>query len=334
MTHEIQDNSRATLRLDWARHALNDASAQLTRASVDAGFRSYWRSTGNGPSRIVMDSPPGLEDVRPWLHVRELLAAGGVCVPAVLASDVEAGFLLLEDLGVPTLAQAINAENADAYFDAAINQLLTLQRITPPDGVGEFGTVLLQRDAGLFEEWFLRKHLGLELDCGDIERLDLTQRQLMDNALSQARVLTHRDFMPRNLMPFCNGLAVIDFQDCVCGPIAYDAMSLFKDAFLSWPLAHVDGWLAQYHQRALEAGLPVPSLPIFQRDADWMGVQRHLKILGIFCRLHYRDGKSRYIADLPRFIVYLDEILPRYRELQPLAELMEEKIKPALKERA
>jgi aminoglycoside/choline kinase family phosphotransferase len=334
MTHEIQDDSRTTARLDWACHALGDASAQLTRASVDAGFRSYWRSTGRGPSRIVMDSPPGLEDVRPWLRMRELLHGGGVRVPEVLALDIEAGFLLLEDLGVPTLAQAIHAENADAYFDAAIGQLLTLQQITPPDGMGEFGEALLQRDAGLFEEWFLRRHLGLELDCDDIEKLELTQRRLMDNALSQAKVLTHRDFMPRNLMPVCDALAVIDFQDCVRGPVAYDAMSLFKDAFLSWPLTHVDGWLAQYHQRALEAGLPVPPLPIFQRDADWMGVQRHLKILGIFCRLHYRDGKSRYIADLPRFIVYLDEILPRYPELQPLAELMQTKIKPALRKRA
>ena len=153
---------------------------------------------------------------------------------------------------------------------------------------------------GLFEEWFLRRHLGIELDCGDVERLQLVQRRLMDNALSQPRVLTHRDFMPRNLMPVADGPAVLDFQDCVSGPIAYDPISLFKDAFLSWPLARVDAWLERYHARALDAGLPVPPLAQFRRDADWLGVQRHLKILGIFARLHHRDGKTAVPAPTHR----------------------------------
>ena len=322
---------RKTARLDWARLALADPGAQLHRASVDAGFRSYWRTQGSGPSRIVMDSPPDKEDVRPWLRLRELLEAGGVRVPQVLARDVEAGFLLLEDLGGPTLAQCLDAGNADAWFERAIGELLKLQAITPPADMGSFGEALLQRDAGLFEEWFLGRHLGLALDCGQAEQLQLAQRRLMDNALGQAQVLTHRDFMPRNLMPTLPLPAVLDFQDCVRGPVAYDPASLFKDAFLSWPLARVDGWLAQYHARALDAGIPVPCDPQrFLRDADWLGVQRHLKILGIFCRLHYRDGKSKYIADLPRFIAYLEEVLPRHRELDPLAELLENTIKPAL----
>lgn len=321
---------RETARLVWARNVLADDGAQLQRASVDAGFRSYWRTQGLGRSRIVMDSPPDKEDVRPWLAMRDLLEDGGVRVPQVLARDVAAGFLLLEDLGGPTLAQSISEENADAWFERAIDELLKLQAITPPDDMGVFGEALLQRDAGLFEEWFLQRHLGIHLDCADSEKLELVQRRIMDNALAQARVLTHRDFMPRNLMPTLPQPAVLDFQDCVSGPIAYDAISLFKDAFLSWPLQRVDGWLAHYHARAVQAGLPVPAWPQFLRDADWLGVQRHLKILGIFCRLHYRDGKSKYIADLPRFIAYLDEVLPRYRELQPLAELLQEKIKPAL----
>lgn len=322
------DDERAALRLAWARAVLDDPAAGLERASVDAGFRSYWRSSGT-PSRIVMDSPPDREDVRPWLRIRDLLEAGGVRVPRVLARDIDHGFLLLEDLGGPTLAQVIDASNADAHFDGAIEQLVRLQSIPAPDGMTVFGEALLQRDAGLFEEWFLRRHLGIELDCDDAERLQLVQRRLMDNALSQPRVLVHRDFMPRNLMPAAGGPAVLDFQDMVLGPIAYDAVSLFKDAFLGWPLQRVDGWLARYHQRALGAGLPVPELATFLRDADWMGVQRHLKILGIFSRLHYRDGKSKYIADLPRFIAYLDEVLPRHRELDPLSELMENTIKPA-----
>jgi aminoglycoside/choline kinase family phosphotransferase len=322
---------RENARLDWARRAVGDAGLALQRASVDAGFRSYWRTFGAATSYIVMDSPPNLEDVRPWLSMRDLLDRGGVRVPQVCARDVDAGFLLLEDLGGPTLAQVIGEDNADGYFEAAIGQLLRLQAIAPPAGMGEFGEALLQRDAGLFEEWFLRRHLGIQPDCGMGDKLELVQRRLMDNALSQQKVLTHRDFMPRNLMPVADGPAVLDFQDCVRGPVAYDPVSLFKDAFVSWPLARVDGWLAQYHRRAVDAGLPVPPLETFRRDADWMGVQRHLKILGIFCRLHYRDGKSRYIADLPRFIVYLDEVLPRYRELDPLADLLENPIKPALR---
>jgi len=323
-------SDRDITRLAWARAATGDADLQLERASVDAGFRSYWRAQTRDGSCIVMDSPPDLEDVRPWLRIRELLEGGGVRVPQVLVQDIEAGFLLMEDLGGPTLAQIIDADNADAHFDSAIGQLLKLQAITPPAGMGEFGEALLQRDAGLFEEWFLRRHLGIDLDCAGAEQLQLVQRRLMDNALAQPRVLTHRDFMPRNLMPVADGPAVLDFQDCVIGPIAYDPVSLFKDAFLSWPLARVDGWLAHYHARALEAGLPVPPRERFLRDADWLGVQRHLKILGIFCRLHYRDGKSKYIADLPRFIVYLDEVLSRYPELAPLRDLLDQRIRPAM----
>ena len=328
---QLQD--RELIRLQWARQALGDEAATLQRASVDAGHRSYWRSSGRGQDHIVMDSPPGLEDVRPWLQMRDLLEQGGVRVPQVLSRDVEAGFLLLEDLGGPNLGHVLEESNADAYFDAAITQLLRLQAIAVPEGMGDFGEALLQRDAGLFEEWFLRRHLGIELDCDESDGLELAQRRLMDNALGQHKVQTHRDFMPRNLMPTEPELAVLDFQDCVRGPIAYDPISLFKDAFLSWPLPRVDAWLAQYHQRAQQAGLPVPPLAQFQRDADWMGVQRHLKILGIFSRLHYRDGKSKYLADVPRFIRYLEEVLPRHPALQPLLDLLHDRIKPALAER-
>ncbi len=325
---------RARQRLDWARHQLGDGAADIERASVDAGFRSYWRVTGDAGSHIVMDAPPGLEDPRPWLRMRELLLAHGLRVPALLAQDLDAGFLLLEDLGAPTLARLLDDGNADAWFDRAMEQLIRLQSIPVPEGFGHFGEALLQRDAGLFDEWFLQRHLGLALDCGEIEGLQLAQRRLMDNALGQAQLMTHRDFMPRNLMPVEDGPAVLDFQDLVRGPIAYDPVSLFKDAFLSWPLERVDGWLARYHARALAAGLPVPDRATFLRDADWMGVQRHLKILGIFSRLHYRDGKSHYLEDVPRFVAYLDEVLPRHPQLSALRSLLEDRIKPALAERA
>ncbi len=333
MNDPASDPLRAEQRLQWARAALGDAAATLHRASTDAGFRSYWRASSARGSHIVMDSPPSLEDVRPWLRMHDLLEPNGVRVPKVLAREPQQGFLLLEDLGIPTLARQINEDNADDWFEAAFDQLLRLQAIDVPEGFGVFGEALLQRDAGLFEEWFLQRHLGLQLDCGEVEQLQLVQRRLMDNALAQAQVLTHRDFMPRNLMPVGDALAVLDFQDLVRGPIAYDPASLFKDAFLSWPLERVDGWLARYHARARAAGLPVPAWPQFLRDADWMGVQRHLKILGIFVRLRERDGKPHYFADAPRFLRYLDEVLPRYTELAPLRDLLERRIKPAMAEK-
>ncbi|MCC4605176.1 aminoglycoside phosphotransferase family protein [Xanthomonas campestris] len=330
MTSSPSETARDALRLQWARHALDDPHASLHRASVDAGFRSYWRTHGRGADRILMDAPPELENVAPWLRMQALLGAHGVRVPQVLAQDLQTGFLLLEDLGVPTLAQVLTEANADALLDDAIAQLLLLQRIPPPAGSGSFGEALLQRDAGLFEEWFLGQHLGVQLGCAHAEQLQLVQRRLMDNALAQPRVFTHRDFMPRNLMPVSDGPAVLDFQDCVIGPIAYDPISLFKDTSVSWPLARVEGWLERYHARAVAAGLPVPPLAQFLRDADWMGVQRHLKNLGIFSRLSHRDGKHWYLDNVPRFIAYLDEVLPRYAELAPLVGLLDEVIKPAL----
>ena len=324
------DPARAGQRLSWARDALGDPALVLARASTDAGFRSYWRTSGHDPSRIVMDSPPDLEDVRPWLLIRELLETGSVRVPRVLAQDTERGFLLLEDLGTDTCLQVIDADNADAMFDAAIDQLLKLQAIVPPPGLPAYDEAMLARELRLFDEWFLGRHLGLALDCAALETLDLVYRRLVDAALAQPQVLVHRDFMPRNLMPVAGGLAVLDFQDAVRGPIAYDPLSLFKDAFLSWPLARVDGWLAHYHARALAAGLPVPPLPRFRRDADWIGVQRHLKVIGIFARLDHRDGKPKYLADVPRFFAYLDGVLPRYPELAPLQELIDNTVKPAM----
>lgn len=330
MANDPSPAARDEDRLRWARAALGDPAAQLERASVDAGFRSYWRSTGAGPSRIVMDSPPDREDVRPWLAIRDLLEAGGVRVPRVLARDVAAGFLLLEDLGARTLLQVVDEANADRWFDAAVDQLLRLQAIAPPADLQAYDEALLARELRLFDEWFLGRHLGLALDCGLLDTLDLVYRRLLDAALAQPRVLVHRDFMPRNLMPAGDTLAVLDFQDAVLGPIAYDPLSLFKDAFLSWPEDRVRGWLTRYHARALDAGLPVPELERFVRDADWIGVQRHLKVIGIFARLHHRDGKPKYLADVPRFFAYLDDILPRYPALAPLQDLLERTVKPAM----
>jgi len=324
------DDARAQARLAWARAALGDADSTLERASMDAGFRSYWRAQTAAESFIVMDSPPDKEDVRSWLRIRDLLETGGVRVPQVLARDVDAGFLLLEDLGTNTYLQVIDESNADALFEDAVSQLLKLQAIAPPDDLPAYDEALLTRELRLFDEWFCGRHLGMALECGDLETLDGASRLLIDAALAQPQVLVHRDFMPRNLMPANDGPAVLDFQDAVRGPIAYDALSLFKDAFLSWPETRVDAWLSRYHQRAQEIGLPVPEFARFRRDADLIGVQRHLKVIGIFARLNHRDGKPKYLADVPRFFAYLDAVLPKYAELAPLLGFIESKVKPAM----
>ena len=327
---------RASERTAWTRAALGDDDAVPVRASMDAGFRSYWRAQCAAGSRIVMDSPPDKEDVRPWLDVRALLQSGGVRVPGVLAQDIDAGFLLLEDLGSDTYLHVIHADNADALFDDAVTQLLRIQAIEAPVDLPAYDSELLERELRLFDDWFCGRHLGMALDCGDMETLDGAYRVLVDAALAQPQVLVHRDFMPRNLMPVQggpvegDGPAVLDFQDAVRGPIAYDALSLFKDAFLSWPEERVDAWLAHYHQRAQAAALPVPGFAGFRRDADLIGVQRHLKVIGIFARLNHRDAKPKYLADVPRFIAYLDEVLPRHPQLEGLQRLLDTRIRPAL----
>jgi N-acetylmuramate 1-kinase len=324
--------TRETQRLAWARAATGNPDTGLARASMDAGFRSYWRTLGTEPSRIVMDSPPDKEDVRPWLRLRAVLESAGVRVPQLLAEDTDHGFLLLEDLGPDTYLHVLHSDNADELFDAAVTQLLRLQAVPVPDDLPAYDEALLLRELRLFDEWFLGKHLAIVPDVGDVAALERINRVLIDAALAQPQVLVHRDFMPRNLMPAAGGPAVLDFQDAVKGPIAYDPLCLFKDAFVSWPQDRIDAWLDRYHARAADAGLPVPSLERFRRDVDFIGVQRHLKVIGIFARLHHRDGKERYLEDAPRFFGYLDQVLPRYPELAPLADFIARRVKPTLVE--
>ncbi len=316
------DSARRAARLAFVRERLGANVGEPIRASADAGFRSYWRSQRDAESFIVMDSPPAREDVRPWLALRDLLAAHGVRVPKLLAQDVENGFLLLEDLGGPTLLQSIDDANADAWFDKALAELVKLQSIPCPATLPGYDAALVQRELALFPQWYLGRHLGIALDDAEAAAWDELCAMLTGVFLRQPQVLVHRDYMPRNLMPLAHEVAVLDFQDAVRGPIAYDVLSLFKDAFLSWPQPRIDGWAARYLQLAGAANLPVPDAATFRRDLDLTGVQRHLKVLGIFARLHHRDGKPRYLEDAPRFLRYLGEVLPRYPELAALAALL------------
>ncbi len=315
-------SQRAEHRLAWARAASADATFALQRASTDAGFRSYWRGGIGAGSRIVMDSPPALEDVRPWLHIHGQLDRGGVRVPRIFARDETNGFLLLEDLGADTCLQVVDDGNADDVFEAAISQLLRLQALPCAPELPGYDADLLHRELRLFDEWFLGRHLGVTLDAAERAQWLQVGDVLVAAAQAQAQVFVHRDFMLRNLMPVDGGVAVLDFQDAVRGPIAYDVLSLFKDAFLSWPRERVVGWVDGYHARAVAAGLPVPDRGDFQRDVDHIGIHRHLKVLGIFARLQHRDGKPKYLADAPRFIRYLDEVLPAYPALAPLQAIL------------
>lgn len=322
---------RAAQRLAFLRHHLGDHVREPTAASSDAGFRSYWRAeTGDGGHVILMDSPPALEDVRPWLTLHALLDRGHVRVPTVLARDVDAGLLLLEDLGGPTLLQTIDADNADLWFDRAREQLLRIQRITLPDDFPAYDEALVRRELALFPDWFLGTHLGITLTPSEHDALARTFDHLVTALLGQPQVLVHRDFMPRNLMPLADGVAVLDFQDAVRGPLAYDVLSSFKDAFLSWPQARIDGWTMRWRDAMRDAALPVPSPDAFRRDLDLTGVQRHLKVLGIFARLNHRDGKPRYLADAARFVAYLDAVLPQHAELTPLHALLQRHVYPVI----
>ncbi|UIP86401.1 aminoglycoside phosphotransferase family protein [Pseudomonas phenolilytica] len=298
-------------------------AAQLTAASSDASFRRYFRWEGNGRSLIVMDAPPPQEDCRPFVKIAGLLAAAGVHVPQVLAADLERGFLLLSDLGRQTYLDVIDADNADRLFADAIDALLTFQRQPLQVPMPLYDEALLRRELQLFPEWYVQRHLGCTFDDGQQQAWERVCGVLIDSALAQPRVLVHRDYMPRNLMLSEPNPGVLDFQDAVLGPVTYDITSLFKDAFVSWPEARVQGWLRDYWQKARDAGIAVPdSFEELQRASDLMGVQRHLKVIGIFARICHRDGKPRYLADVPRFFAYIETVLARRPELAELATLL------------
>ncbi|QLC72609.1 phosphotransferase [Pseudomonas sp. LPB0260] len=305
--------------------------AALTAASSDASFRRYFRWQAGARSLIVMDAPPPQEDCRPFVKVAGLLAGAGVNVPQILAADLERGFLLLSDLGRQTYLEVIDEQSADGLMGDAVQALLAFQRLPMDADLPCYDEALLLRELQLFPDWYLRRHLGVELSATQQAAWQRVCTLLIDSALAQPRVLVHRDYMPRNLMLSEPNPGVLDFQDAVYGPVTYDVTCLFKDAFLSWPEARVREWLQDYWHQARAAGVPVQEdFEDFLRASDLMGVQRHLKVIGIFARICHRDGKPRYLEDVPRFFTYIQAVLARRPELAELAELLASLPQPAV----
>lgn len=300
-------------------------AGRLSAASSDASFRRYFRWEAAGHSFVIMDAPPPQENCRPFVDIDHLLASAGVHVPAIHAQDLERGFLLLGDLGHKTYLEIIDADNADALFADAIEALLAFQRLPMTAPLPSYDNALLRREVELFPEWYVGRELGLAFTEAQQASWQRVSQLLIDSALAQPKVLVHRDYMPRNLMQSAPNPGVLDFQDAVYGPVTYDITCLFKDAFVSWPQARVEGWLRDYWQKARAVGIPVQAdFEAFHRASDLMGVQRHLKVIGIFARICHRDGKPRYLSDVPRFFAYIDEVISRRPELAELGQLIAE----------
>jgi aminoglycoside/choline kinase family phosphotransferase len=325
----ISHRERLELLRAWLRQQPGLADSHLEPASGDASFRRYFRAYAHGRSFIVMDAPPDKEDCRPFIHVAALLRAAQLHAPEVLAQDLQQGFLLLTDLGNKTYLDVLKPDNADTLFLDATNALIRWQLASRPGVLPPYDEALLRRELNLFADWYLPKHLGVRLDDESQALWALSCSRLIESALEQPRVYVHRDYMPRNLMMSEPNPGVLDFQDAVHGPITYDVVSLFKDAFLSWPEEQVAAWARRYWNSARAAGLTVHECyDAFKRAFDWMGLQRHLKVLGIFARLTHRDGKAGYLADTPRFVRYVMAVAPRYDELTPLVALFERHVLP------
>ncbi|MEB0042536.1 MULTISPECIES: phosphotransferase [unclassified Pseudomonas] len=297
--------------------------ATLTAASSDASFRRYFRWEGAGRTFIVMDAPPPQENCKPFVDIADLLSKSGINVPKIYAEDLRRGFLLLNDLGRKTYLDVINAQNADELFADAFDTLLAYQQLPMDAPLPSYDVALLRRELELFPQWYVKRHLGIEMDVAQLALWQRASDCLIDSALAQPKVLVHRDYMPRNLMLSEPNPGVLDFQDAVYGPVTYDVTCLFKDAFLSWPEERVQGWLLKYWQDASKVGIPVQeTFEEFLRASDLMGVQRHLKVIGIFARICHRDGKPRYLADVPRFFAYIEAVLARRPELAELGALL------------
>lgn len=330
---KVESDRRLDALLKWLACALDTRNFTLAPASADASFRRYFRisfANGSRDSLIAMDAPPDKEDCRPFLHVARLFENAGAHVPKVHAENLGEGFLLLEDLGAETFFDALtrtagaSTHSPGDLYTAAIDALLAIQIASRRGELPCYDAALLRRELDLFPQWFVARQLAITLSPADAAELESAFDILIANNLAQPQVYVHRDFHSRNLM-ICSPLpGVIDFQDAVQGPITYDLVSLLKDAYVRWEEERVIDWCVRYWERARKRGLPVNGdFAVFYRDFEWMGVQRHLKVAGIFARLSHRDGKRRYLADIPLVLDYLWMACARYRELGPLAGLVD-----------
>jgi len=321
---------RLTLLSAWITGALDGIAWTIAPASSDASFRRYFRITLPAAFRgyatlIAMDAPPPMEDCRPYLHVATLLAGAGVHAPHVLAADLERGFVLMTDLGPRTYLDALDAASAPRLYSDAIDALIRWQAATRDGALPAYDEPLLMRELELFPTWYVARHLRCTLSPREEQTLAQAFRLIVDNNLAQPRVYVHRDYHSRNLMVSEPNPGVLDFQDAVIGPVTYDLVSLLRDAYVAWGEEQQIDWAVRYWERARKAGIPVSTdFAAFWQDFEWMGVQRQLKVLGIFARLHYRDGKAAYLDDMPRVMAYLHGACKRYRALDPLRSLIDE----------
>jgi len=308
-------------------HRLNPDS--LRPASDDASFRRYFRidaDASDARSLIVMDAPPPQEDCRPFVHAAQVMREAGLSVPRILAQDLSQGFLLLEDFGSLTYLQALDEQTAPVLYREASEALVRLQRASRPGVFPAYDRALLERELMLYPEWYVQRHRGVALDDADLETLRAAFGLLIDSALAQPAVHVHRDYHSRNLMvlPGEANPGVLDFQDAVHGAYTYDLVSLLRDAYIVWPEEMVIDQAVRHWERARRASLPVPGdFSEFYREFEWMGLQRHLKVLGIFARLSHRDGKDRYLADLPVVLDYVVKVAGRYNAFAGLMRVID-----------
>jgi aminoglycoside/choline kinase family phosphotransferase len=320
---ESENDVRLELLRQWIKRQPGLNNIEIAPASADASFRRYFRITHAGGNLIAMDAPPEQENISPFIDITHRLEKADLQAPHIHASDLQQGFLLLDDLGSQDFLRGLNSDSVDELYGDALAALVKIQSADTKD-LTLYNNKLLAAELSLFQDWYLGVHLGIELSQDQRERLDKVFSTLIDNALEQPQVFVHRDYHSRNLMITAeNNPGIIDYQDAVFGPITYDLVSLLRDCYISWPTEQVKAWALHYRDQAVANELMAPTQDQqFLRWFDLMGIQRHLKAIGIFSRLNHRDGKSSYLNDIPRTLNYVLENAPRYGKTKPLLKLL------------
>jgi len=322
------DNLRTISMLDWLENDLLLTIVSCEPASSDASFRRYFRVKASEGQFIVMDAPPEKENIEPFIRIAGMLARSHVNVPDIFQQNLTDGFLLLEDFGSQCFLDKLNAQNATGLYQSVFDTLFNMQSYTATQGFGlpDYNEALLQRELGIFEDWFLNQLLDIQIPASIWEKACTI---LVNSALEQPVTFVHRDYHSRNLMILDNDSpGVIDFQDAVIGPITYDLVSILRDCYIAWPKQQVDQWMTDYYHRLLRAELIACNPVRFKRWFDLMGLQRHLKAIGIFSRLHLRDGKSGYLNDIPRTLKYVTAVCAAYPELVEFIDFLQNHVLP------